>query len=571
MKWIYVILFVVSCSFLSCQKNLPSSAKIERITLDELDETHGYYLCVEPKEENIATIMLLLPGLGQKPEDIFQDTDLHQFAFNNNIMTVGFAGQLRIAADSFMVNKLDAILSDVIKRYNITDQNLVLGGFSAGGSIALRYTELCKQFPQDHPIQPAAVFMADAPVDLFHMWKTNQDLKKANLSKVAVDEANWVEKIFNNLYGGTPTTHPELFMKLSPFCMDPAKGNNESYLKDVAIRAYHDVDIPWRLKNRNQTVVHSNFFATSDLINRLNLLGNTQAEFIQTYQKGFRRNGQRHPHSWSIVDSKDCINWINNITNNKKPAALKAAQETKENVQPIVVDKKYLSGLNLSKGRNPSQPDRKLVFKNIFAGTDLRVQVVGSETAEAQEEDLAIDEFIFLTNGAAELTPENSEKKTFLAGDTFIVPRGYAGRWKTIGAPDYHYEISVTTIERNQNLLAPGLKLPELISKRKLAGLDFSEEKLMDGVSSENLFEGHEISVKLNIEEDRVIEINSDQPEQVIQILSGAVTLWDLQGNMYEYFSGDFFILPDGFIGTWKSIGAPYLRTLRIYKSPWKK
>lgn len=53
--------------------------------------------------------------------------------------------------------------------------------------------------------------------------------------------------------------------------------------------------------------------ATSELINRLMLMGNQEAEFIQTFQTGYRRNGQRHPHSWSIIDAEECVDWMKTL------------------------------------------------------------------------------------------------------------------------------------------------------------------------------------------------------------------------------------------------------------------
>jgi hypothetical protein len=38
--------------------------------------------------------------------------------------------------------------------------------------------------------------------------------------------------------------------------------------------------------------------------------GFKHVELITTENKGYRANGQRHPHSWSIVDGKDLIKWM---------------------------------------------------------------------------------------------------------------------------------------------------------------------------------------------------------------------------------------------------------------------
>jgi hypothetical protein len=85
------------------------------------------------------------------------------------------------------------------------------------------------------------------------------------------------------------------------------------YLKDVAVRTYHDIDIAWVIEERQRSAFDTNFLNASELIKRLRALGNERAEFIQSDQKGYRSNGMRHPHSWSIVDEVECIQWIKTI------------------------------------------------------------------------------------------------------------------------------------------------------------------------------------------------------------------------------------------------------------------
>ena len=155
--------------------------------------------------------------------------------------------------------------------------------------------------------------MADSPVDLYHSWKLQEENIKNNYSEISVNEANWLERYYRKFYGATPSENPDKYVDLSPFSINEDYGNNEQYLKDVAVRAYHDIDIEWRLINRNQTAKFDNYVATSELINRLMIMGNAKAEFIQSFKTGYRRNGQRHPHSWSIVEEKECIDWIKEI------------------------------------------------------------------------------------------------------------------------------------------------------------------------------------------------------------------------------------------------------------------
>ena len=155
--------------------------------------------------------------------------------------------------------------------------------------------------------------MADSPVDMFHLWKLKLEDMKNNRSEISVKEGQFMERFYRQFHGATPSEDPELFRDLSPFAIDSTYGTNERFLKDVAVRAYHDIDVSWRIKNRNQTARFDNYIATSELINRLNLMGNDKAEFIQTYQTGFRRNGERHPHSWSIIEAEECVEWLSGL------------------------------------------------------------------------------------------------------------------------------------------------------------------------------------------------------------------------------------------------------------------
>ena len=308
------LISVISLFFIfSCSNQQVETFPVKKIILDSTDTDYGYYLSVIPNTKKIKGVLVLFPGLSQQSESIFTASKLHEYATKNNLLTIGFSGKMRITADSLIQAKLNKVLEDVITRYQIKKDKFIFGGFSAGGVVALRYVELCHQFPEKFPVSPKAVFMADAPVDLFLLWKLKEEDIKNNLNKTSINEGLYIARLYHQFYGGTPSDNPDKFIDLSPFSIDPLLDNNEIYLKNVAIRAYHDVDISWRIKNRNQTARFDNYVGTSELINRLIILGNDQAHFIQSYQTGYRKDGKRHPHSWSIIDEKECIEWVMTI------------------------------------------------------------------------------------------------------------------------------------------------------------------------------------------------------------------------------------------------------------------
>ena len=286
------------------QANLP----YQKIVLDDADPDYGYYFAIAPEE--VKGTLVLLPGFGQIAESVLVSTDLPEQAYQNGLLTIVFAGRNRMTADSVVQEKINAVLLDAKERFSLPEQGIAMGGFSAGGTVALRYTQLSQQFPERFPFRVRAVFMGDSPVDLYHLWKMQEINLQDTLHAVSAEEAKFLQRELKNAYGATPAEQPEVYDALSPFSLEAGRSQHEQWLKDVAVRTYHDVDINWRLKNRNQSVLYRNYVPSSELINRLMLMGNEEAEFIQTFQTGYRRGDVRHPHSWSIIDAQECVQWL---------------------------------------------------------------------------------------------------------------------------------------------------------------------------------------------------------------------------------------------------------------------
>lgn len=110
--------------------------------------------------------------------------------------------------------------------------------------------------------------------------------------------------------GGVPETVSKNYIYYSTFSNSEKDGGNAKYLKNIPVRIYNDVDVNWWLTNRNTDLYDMNALDQSAMINFLHRNGNTKAEFINAFGKGYRLEGTRHPHSWSIVEPVDCIKWI---------------------------------------------------------------------------------------------------------------------------------------------------------------------------------------------------------------------------------------------------------------------
>jgi hypothetical protein len=299
------LLFVFSTA--SCR-----AQNVRDIVLDPADSLSGHYLVIEPETKTIEGVLVLIGGFGNYVEQILPETKLESVAAANGLLTVVFAMGNRLYADSITQQRLSRIFRDVIRRYNVSPDAFVLSGYSAGGTVALRYVELCNEQPSKLPIHPLGVFMVDSPIDIFTLWEHVELSARTRYSRPAYEEADHAMAVMRADMG-VPRENVAAYARVNPFSMNTAYGEPEKALKNTPVRAYHDVDITWRLVNRNQTVHNSNYEVTAELINRLMLMGNRRAEFMQSFRTGYRANGQRHPHSWSIVDEEECISWIKGL------------------------------------------------------------------------------------------------------------------------------------------------------------------------------------------------------------------------------------------------------------------
>lgn len=301
-KTVFVLALILSTVRVYCQN-------YEKIVLDQNEPRTGYYLAIKPVGP-IEGVLVLLPGFGEAAEAVLSETKLHNTAYANNILTLVIPFGDKIYTDGPTISNINRALEDSIKRFRIARDKFAMGGFSAGGTIALRYTELCKEKPASFPIVPKAVFTVDSPIDLFDLWRYFDREIARNFSQVGMSEAIAVKKFLTADLIGTPESNPAAYEANSPFHAELQGPGNERFLKDIPVRVYHDLDVVWQLKNRRRSLFDNNAECASELIARLMLMGNDRAEFMIAKTPGYRSNGMRHTHSWSIVDEVELIQWM---------------------------------------------------------------------------------------------------------------------------------------------------------------------------------------------------------------------------------------------------------------------
>jgi hypothetical protein len=281
---------------------------MEKCVYNTADANNGYYLAIPPVSTAIRGVLVVFCTF-RSPESLLPETKLHNTASAGDLLTVYASLGAQLAADSGALARIDAILQHIATKYKADTATFVLGGFGFAGSIALRYTELANQYPARHPIRPKAVFAVAGTMDLTSLWQTSERQIKRNYASPALGDARAIIGILKNSLG-SPADHPEHYRETSPFSHGEDAPGNEQYLDKTAVRLYYDVDINWLLDTRCNSLYDTDIPDGTELIGKLLLAGNKNAEFISSKLPGVRSNGVRSDNAMSIVDETDCIQWI---------------------------------------------------------------------------------------------------------------------------------------------------------------------------------------------------------------------------------------------------------------------
>ncbi len=274
-----------------------------------MDTVYGYYTVTVPQSEKKDILLVLMDGYGGNATDFLTETVIDEAAFKKNIVTLCIPTGLRLYADTSIITLLNKAISQTLVTYNIPKTKLVMGGFSSGGTILLRYAELCSATPALYPAVPKMLFTGDSPVDLAGLYRSSKKQLANNFNGWWLDEARMITDKLRSKFN-EPEANKKGWQSINPFNSVDTAAGNEQYLADIAYRTYHDVDVVWQLQNRGRSLYHVNALDASELISRLQLRGHTNAHFIQSKIPGRRSDGSSHPHSWNIIDAEELMQWI---------------------------------------------------------------------------------------------------------------------------------------------------------------------------------------------------------------------------------------------------------------------
>lgn len=286
--------------------------KIEEIFLNPNDSTANTYIVVIPQSEPIRAFMFLMDGFGANPNDVLIQTNLPKYAATKGILSiipVLKTGSLYFGSDTASQQSLKEMIEFVAAKYQLQGKDFYIGGFSIGGTCAVKYAELAVQ--KKFPVKPKAVFAIDPPLDWERFYNSAKRVTRlSEQTKINPEVLYMIDRIEKEM-NGNPQTAQKNFHNNSPYSYSDTAQTAIRNLVEIPVMLITEPDVQWWLSERGYDYTYMNAIDHAAMINELQKLGNKKAILITTTNKGYRKPANmRHPHSWSIADPIELINWL---------------------------------------------------------------------------------------------------------------------------------------------------------------------------------------------------------------------------------------------------------------------
>ena len=261
--------------------------------------------------ESPKALLVLFDGGAGLAERIATETSIPDSAIQYRYKVIGIDQTEFYVSDS-IYSSIRTIINYVKLKEGI-NKNLFIGGFSLGGYTAVRFSEMAVE-KNDSTMIPNAIFAVDPPLDhLDFINYCQRELKREcsnnDGNKLGKSEANWIMDYYYENFGDYLIDSTE-YIAHSCYTDCLTDGGNGQFLVDIPINMIHELDVMWLIKERCRDLSDANSLLSSKFVNYLYNLGNIEATLTLTSNKGYRADGRRHPHSWSIAQPIPTLEWL---------------------------------------------------------------------------------------------------------------------------------------------------------------------------------------------------------------------------------------------------------------------
>lgn len=300
----YVLTGIISCIVFGCQQCSTTATKLSAYETIVNDDYELYQPIDTPSE----AVLILFGGFPEGPADIRREFDIITPAQSRNISVLLMNYHQKLWLSGVEKEALKNQLETIFATHQLPTDQVSIGGFSSGGNVTLLISDFLMATKSS--IQPKGIFVVDSPVDLLELYRNSKRNLARDFSKGSTQEAAWLVGYFENIFGD-PAEHMDIYQARSPYTAESNNVQNLTHLDDLKIRFYTEPDTAWWKESRGNTFTDLNAYWIKKLAAQLKQeLPRSKVEFITTSNKGYRADGSRHPHSWSIVDTDGLMKWM---------------------------------------------------------------------------------------------------------------------------------------------------------------------------------------------------------------------------------------------------------------------
>lgn len=300
--FIIALIFIYSCG--EGEEKIVTSSPVEaeyrEISTDEFD-------LLKPNSE-VDAVLILFGGFAETPSDIKREFQILEPAGKNSVALAFSKSNKRLWLENRQKKQMAQALQNLFDNHDLSADNVYLGGFSSGGNIALILGDYLTENP-DFGIVPKGIFIVDSPVDLAGLYATSEKNIERDFSETSIRESKWLIAMLGDRFGD-PKNQLHVYEDYSVFTLATRNIENIKHLDRTKIRLYTEPDTAWWKANRANQYSEINARYIKELSKTLESNGFTQVSYNPTRDRGHRANGNRHPHSWSIVQTDRLVEWM---------------------------------------------------------------------------------------------------------------------------------------------------------------------------------------------------------------------------------------------------------------------
>ncbi|WP_306642893.1 hypothetical protein [Sanyastnella coralliicola] len=274
------------------------------------EKVHDTNFQISLPEGPVESILILFGGYGQKPSDVLLAFPIESKLRDQNIAVIYVKQLNRIWLNEDELNSIQESIAQTRASHKLSTKKLFLGGFSSGGNHALQFANQLSSQGDD---QVLGVFTVDNPIDLEQLYLNAEENIERNFHPWAIGESLMITQTINDSIGNG--NRDEFFNDFSLY----RRSSNAHLLEDLkstSLRFYTEPDTAWHRENRGTNYEDINAYQLEGLTSLLRSEG-FDVQMITTTGKGYRPDGMRHPHSWSIVDQEELVKWFLSLNRRK--------------------------------------------------------------------------------------------------------------------------------------------------------------------------------------------------------------------------------------------------------------